>query len=102
MKGIKIMPQLYQPWENDSTFSVITSSTAEETSLAYDASKSGLFTYYMCAGLQGKADLNADKIITLGELYEYLRKEVMAKSTKISGLQTPEFHGNPEIVLVEL
>jgi hypothetical protein len=101
MKGIRIKPRLRQPWENNPGFSVITSSGAEETSLALDASQTGLFTYYMCAGLKGYADLNNDKTITIGELYKYLKGEVMNTSKKISGLQTPEFHGNPETILVQ-
>jgi hypothetical protein len=101
MKGIKIKPKLLQPWEINTAFSVITSSSADETSLALDASQTGLFTYYMCVGLQGNADINEDKTITLGELYQYLKEEVMNTSKKISGIQTPEFHGNPETILVQ-
>jgi len=101
MKGIRIKPKLLKPWENNPGFSVITSSAADETSLALDASQTGLFTYYMCAGLQGNADTNSDNAITLGELYQYVREQVMNTSRKISGIQTPEFHGNPDIVLTE-
>jgi hypothetical protein len=101
MKGIRVVPKLLQPWETNPTFSVLTSSSAEETSLALDASQTGLFTYYMCAGLQGNADINADKTITLGELYQYIKEEVMSTSKKISGIQTPDFHGNPETILVQ-
>jgi len=101
MKGIRVKPKLFQPWENNPTFSVITSSAAEETSLAFDASQTGLFTYYMCAGLQGNADLDKNKNITVGELFHYVRQEVMSTSRKISGIQTPELHGNPDLVLVE-
>ncbi|MCF8346827.1 MAG: caspase family protein [Bacteroidales bacterium] len=100
MKGIRVKPKLRQPWKNQPDFSVITSSSMEETSLALDASQTGLFTYYICAGLKGEADLNANKEITFGELYQYVKKEVMNTSKKISGLQTPEFHGNADKVLV--
>jgi len=101
MKGVRIKPKLLKPWEDNSRFSVITSSAADETSLALDASQTGLFTYYMCAGLQGKADINNDNTITLGELYQYVKEQVMITSKKISGIQTPEFHGNTDIILTE-
>jgi hypothetical protein len=102
MKGIRVVPKLYQPWVNNPHFSVFSSSGPGETSLSFDASGTGLFTYFLCVGLQGYADKNQDKLITQGELYQYLREEVMNASRKISGVQTPEFHGNPDVVLVEL
>jgi hypothetical protein len=82
-------------------FTVINSSTGEETSLGYDASRSGLFTYYLCAGLQGRADANGDKQITLGELKTYISTNVMATSKKISGIQTPVFYGDENEILVK-
>ncbi|MCG8696584.1 MAG: hypothetical protein MI922_00910, partial [Bacteroidales bacterium] len=59
------------------------------------------FTYYMCAGLKGNADINNDRVITMGELYQYLKQEVMFASKKIRGVQTPQFYGDPNKVLVE-
>jgi len=60
-----------------------------------------LFTYYFAAALQGKADENSDEKITLGELKKYVTENVMEISRKISGLQTPEFYGDENAVLVE-
>ncbi|NJK86587.1 MAG: hypothetical protein HC906_12080 [Bacteroidales bacterium] len=101
MKGIRVKPKLNQPWQNNPNFSVISSSGADETSLALDASQTGLFTYYLCAGLRGLADENQDRAITLGEIYRYVKEQVTDTSKKISGIQTPEFHGNPDIILME-
>jgi hypothetical protein len=98
-KGIKVRPK--KPWLNNPTFTVINSSTGEETSLGYDASESGLFTYFFCLGLQGKADINNDKVITLGELNQYVTSNVVSTSKKISGIQTPEFYGDETKVLAE-
>ena len=61
-KGVKIKPK--NPWINNPAFTMISSSTGEETSLGFDPSETGLFTYYFCAGLQGKADENNDKKIS--------------------------------------
>lgn len=101
MKGIKVKPKTLEPWQNNENFIVFTSSSGEETSLGFDVTKTGLFTYFLCAGLQGKADLNNDREITAGELDIYLHENVTKTSRKISGLQTPVFHGKKEKVLVK-
>ena len=99
-KGVRVRPN--KPWMNNETFTMITSSSGEETSLGYDHSETGIFTYYFCAGLQGKADYNGDKVITLGELKKYVIENVVDHSKKISGVQTPEFIGDENRILVEL
>jgi uncharacterized caspase-like protein len=77
------------------------SSTGDETSLGFDEAETGLFTYYIAAGLKGEADKNKDGKITLGELREYVVKNVVETSRKKSGLQTPEFFGDDSEILVE-
>jgi len=101
MKGIRIKPKLSKPWEDNPYFSVITSSGPDETSLAFDGSQTGLFTYFMCVGLQGSADLDNDNTITLGELHNFVKENVTNTSRKLSGIQTPEMHGNSDFILVE-
>ena len=101
MKGVKIVPKTKQPWLTNPNFSVFTSSGAEETSLGFDQSQTGLFTYYLCAGMQGKADEDNDGKITAGELNNYVTANVVNMSKKILGLQTPIFHGNKDMVLIE-
>jgi hypothetical protein len=98
-KGIKIKPK--KPWINNPRFTFINSSTGDETSLGFKESQTGLFTYFFCAGLQGNADENKDRKITLGELSKYVIQNVMETSKKIYGLQTPEFFGNNHDILVE-
>jgi hypothetical protein len=101
-KGVKIIPKLISPWRTNPNFSVFNSSAANETSLGFDPSQTGLFTYYICVGLQGDADLNHDKKITNGELFDFVQSKVMETSKKIFGVQTPQFNGNREMILVEL
>jgi len=98
-KGVKIKAK--NGFVNYPNFTIITSSTGEETSLGLDASESGLFTYYFCNGLLGSADTNGDHKITLGELKNYVIENVKKASIKISGLQTPQFIGDENKVLVE-
>ena len=101
MKGIRIKPKVEHPWETNPNFTVFSSSGFSETSLGFDPSQTGLFTYYLCVGLQGKADANSDKKITTGELADYISTNVKATSQKIMGLQSPQFFGKQNIVLVE-
>ena len=98
-KGIKL--KINRPWESYTNFTVINSSTSDETSLGFDEAEMGLFTYYMTAGLKGYADKNKDHKITLGELKDYVISNVTEVSRKKSGIQTPEFFGDDYTVLVE-
>lgn len=101
-KGVIIKPKLISPWRTNPNFSVFNSSAANETSLGFDPSQTGLFTYYMCVGLQGDADLNHDKKITNGELFDFVQSKVVETSKKIFGVQTPQFNGNRDMILIEL
>lgn len=98
-KGVKIRSK--NTWLGDPNFTVITSSTGEETSLGFDDTQTGLFTYYLAAGLQGAADANGDKTITLGELKEYVTRNVKETSGKILGQQTPLFHGDDKMIMAK-
>ena len=100
MKGVRIKPKLPKPWENNENFIVFNSSSYSETSLAFDETHTGLFTYYLCAGLSGEADFNTDNQISLGELKDYVIDNVQQTSKKIFGLQTPEFHGNEDYIIL--
>lgn len=100
-KGVWVRPKILQPWQRNSNFTVINSSGLNETSLGFDPSQTGLFTYYICLGLQGEADLNNDNRITTGELYQFVSEKVQETSKKIFGVQTPQFNGNQDMILVE-
>lgn len=100
-KGVMIRPKILEPWKTDSTFCVFNSSSLNQTSLGFDPTQTGLFTYYLCAGLKGEADSDKNQQITTGELGDYLLKNVEETSVKILDKQTPEFHGNRNIILME-
>ncbi|MES2559217.1 MAG: caspase family protein [Bacteroidota bacterium] len=100
--GIKVKQTSVRPWENDPSFRVLSSSSGDETSLGFDPSQSGLYTYFLCAGLQGEADGNKDRKITVEEMQEYLNKNVNELAKKMSGKsQTPVFYGAPGMILTE-
>ncbi len=93
--------RIQNPAINYPNFSVMCSSACGETSLGFDQAQTGLFTYYLAAGLKGEADGNGDRKITLGELKRYVTEKVQETSRKIYGLQKPEFYGDENRVLVE-
>ena len=101
MKGVRIQPKYYQPWLKNNNFSVFTSSSGDQTSLGFDPSQTGLFTYYLCTGMQGEADINQDRAITNKEMNQYLKENIEGMSRKIRGLQSPEFYGNENEILLE-
>ena len=98
--GIHQASKMPEPWNSYDNFNVFTSSSGNETSLGYDNAETGLFSFFLMAGMQGAADVNNDKQITLGELKNYVIKNVTETSPKISGKQTPEFHGDENKVII--
>lgn len=64
---------------------VLTAASGTETALSYDEKGHGLFSYYLMKKLQ---DTKGN--VTYGELYDYVKKEVMRKSIVAKGKkQTP-------------
>ena len=59
---------------------VFTASSPGELSKEVKELGQGAFTYYLVNGLRGKADLNGDYIISIGELVQYVRGEVKQKT----------------------
>ena len=55
---------------------VLTASKASEVSEERENLGHGVFTYYLLEGLRGKADLDADGVITVDEAYTYVSKKV--------------------------
>lgn len=104
-KAVRItMPELSnRPWDTNPNFRLFTSSSSEQTSLGYDQSQSGLFTYYLAVGLQGEADGNDDGVIMIDELVNYVTENVSREAKNIrGGAQTPEFFGNRNMVIEKL
>lgn len=100
-KGVYVRPPESQPWLTNPNFTVFSSSTFDQTSIGFDEMGYGLFTYYLCAGIQGNADENADGKISMNELTAYVINNVSEKSRRTLGLQTPVFHGTSNMLLVE-
>lgn len=67
---------------------VITSSDVNESSQEAPrwGGGHGVFTHFILEGMRGMADLNVDRIVTVGELFRYVRQRVYSDT---EGLQTP-------------
>ena len=55
---------------------IITASGSNEVSAENEVLQHGVFTYYLIEGLQGKADIDKDGLITVDEVYRYVSEQV--------------------------
>jgi hypothetical protein len=88
-------------------YAVITSSTAGEDAQESDALRSSVFTHHFLAALRGPADVNRDRLITLGEAYAYAYEQALKTSmTTLAGSQHATYdydlHGRADPVLSDL
>jgi tetratricopeptide (TPR) repeat protein len=73
---------------------VFTAATGAQIASWYPDQSHGLFTYYFLKGLQGAANANQDRVLTLEEMKAYLDKEVPYMARRIRNReQTPEVYG---------
>ena len=79
-------------------FNVFSASAGDQTAKPLEEAKHGMFSYFLMKGMEGYADTNKDKLITMAELHGYVLKNVTQQS---SGSQTPEFQGNGDKLLVK-
>jgi hypothetical protein len=74
-----------------------------QLSAGFARMKHGLFTYYWLKGLQGHADADGDRQVSVGELQRYLQPLVSQEARRQNREQTPVLLGDgAERVLVNL
>jgi hypothetical protein len=88
-------------------YAVITSSTAGEDAQESDELRSSVFTHHFLAALRGPADVNRDRLVTLGEAYAYAYEQALKTSmTTLAGSQHATYdydlHGRADPVLSDL
>ena len=86
---------------------IFTSSAGDQISSWYPEMGHGLFTYFFLSGLKGAADRDADGRVTAGELSTYVSDPsdgvpYWARRLHRGRRQTPGFHGDPELTVIEL
>ncbi|WP_417832793.1 caspase family protein [Terasakiella sp.] len=96
--GAVILPREKQS-STKSKINIFYAAASGQVSTWDDTTKHSLFTYELLDGLYGKADLNHDTSITLGELNSYIGQRVEKKTRHIfSRQQTPILNGNENFV----
>jgi len=82
------------------SMNVVTACGAGEVASWYSDKRHSLFTYWFLKGLQGEADANNDKSITVGELRKYVSENVSYWAQRLyNRIQTPGFSGDDSRVL---
>jgi uncharacterized caspase-like protein len=73
---------------------VFASSAAEQVSSWYPEKKHSLFTYFFLKGIQGAANNNKDRWISVGEMRKYLSDNIPYMARKLNNReQTPQTTG---------
>lgn len=90
------MREIYNDITEESGSTIISSAGGAEFAMESAEWKNGLFTYCLLNGLKSMAaDGNKDKIITVHEIQDYLRKEVYRLS---DGKQQPSFKSENKLM----
>ncbi|MFH1725633.1 MAG: ankyrin repeat domain-containing protein [Elusimicrobiota bacterium] len=80
-----------EPESLGKNIAVLSAASGTQISSTYDPKGHGLFTYFLLKGLQGKADLDEDGAVEIGELHGYLRPNVERVARKLYNTeQTPQ------------
>jgi len=88
-------------------YAIITSSAAGQDSQESETLRGSVFTHHFLAGLCGLADLNGDRLVTLGEAYGYAREQTLKSSMNtLAGWQNATYQydirGRSDPVLADL
>ena len=75
---------------------VFSATGQKEISSAWPEKKHGLFSYYLMKGMQGEADMNNDKKLTIKELGDYINEKVSEQAGYLDREQTPQMISNDE------
>ena len=75
-------------------FTMISASAANQTALASDDFKQGIFSYFLVKGLAGQADADGNQRVTHGELIDYLSQKVDKKALSMNRRQQPQLMGD--------
>lgn len=85
----------------------LTSSAADEAAQESDRIGGSFFTHHLITGLRGAADKNADRLITLGEAYQFAFDETLATTERSQrGVQHAAYEielvGSGDLIMTDL
>ncbi len=73
---------------------LMTSSLSDEESLESIPLRQGVFSHFLLRGLKGEADQDRNGIVTIEELFDFVRKNVLKFAADNQRYQTPILQGN--------
>lgn len=92
--------QLKNEYLNNVT--VFSAASSNEISSSYPQNKHGLFSYFLMKGMQGEADKNGDKNLTIQELFDFTKSNVSKTAGTLDREQTPQLKCvNPLQIIIE-
>ncbi|PIX92787.1 MAG: hypothetical protein COZ25_14010, partial [Ignavibacteria bacterium CG_4_10_14_3_um_filter_37_18] len=81
---------------------IFSSAGGEQVSSWYPEKRHSLYTYYFLKAIQGEADANKDKQLTVGEMKLYLDENVPYMARRLNNReQTPQVIGDENRVIVK-
>ena len=87
---------------NDEKSKIFTSSSGDQVSSWYRDKNHSLFTYYFLKGIQGEADSDENKELSMKELRNYIEEHVPYEARRLTNrTQTPEIYGLDNLVMVK-
>ena len=75
---------------------VFSATSGAQIASAWPEKKHGLFSYYLMKGLQGAADSDSDKAVSVKELGDYLKSNVPQTASLLDREQNPEVISSEE------
>ena len=78
---------------------ILTAGTRSQSAYGDAGLKHGVFSFYLLKGLAGAADSNHDKLISLGELADYVHLHTSRHALGIQKIQEPQLSGDRQHVV---
>jgi uncharacterized caspase-like protein len=96
-RSLGIKPKQISPGDK---IAVLSAASSDQVSSAWPEKRHGLFTYYFLKGLQGAADKDQNKQITIGELGSYTTEKVNKQAGFIDKKQNPKLQTTtPDLII---
>ena len=92
---VNVMPVSVIP----ANMAVLAASSGEQVSSTYTQKSHGLLTYFFLKGLQGEGDQDKDGVISLGELFAYVKPQVQRVARReYNNDQVPQLLGQGDML----
>ena len=93
-EGARPLVALQEASGLDPKLAVLAGASGTQITSDLDRAEHGLFTYFLLKGMRGDADADRDGVVTLGELYPFVRGRVSDRASReLNRDQTPVMHG---------